>query len=259
MSQRIVSKSRFIVALVAHTVSIDDKFFEYANKWLHSETLTTILCCLYNLDGPTSFMEIELNYALARREERYQNAFGIGGINQPFHENTCNIFKYEYKQDDGTRQYFYYIKSNVTKGGVPTWSSYVKHTPKSSLQGRQISRRHISRKQSSDEISDNQISLLSPPSLQSRRSSRRCIPRNRSSDEISDDQIIPVGKRAKVNHDIEDGHNITQPIVNAQWFKERMAYHENVVSKVATSGPHKGSYKDGISEELKDMQRNLLE
>jgi|AntRauTorckE5430_2_1112549.scaffolds.fasta_scaffold01423_7 hypothetical protein len=117
-----LSKSRFIVALVAHTVSIKDEFFEYANKWLSSETLTTILCCIYNLDGPPSFTDIELNNALNRQKERFQIAFGIGGINQPFDANSCNIFKYEYK-NNGKRKFFYYIKNNVERGGILTWSS----------------------------------------------------------------------------------------------------------------------------------------
>ena len=184
------------MALVAHTISIDDKFFEYANKWLHSKTLTTILCCIYNLDGPTSFTEIELNYALTRREERYQNAFGIDGINQPFHESTCNIFSYEYEQEDDTRQYFYYIKSNTNRGGASTWSSHPKDTP---------------------------IAVpISQPSLQQEHRRSRCNPRPRNwSDENSEGERSP--------HDmVEEGDNVTQPQVDAEWFKERNINEMNV-------------------------------
>jgi len=82
--------------------------------------------------GQHHLKDTALNYALSRREERHQIYFGICGINQPFDENSCNIFKYEYKQDNGTRQYLYCIKNNVMRGGVSNWSSRVKHTPISS-------------------------------------------------------------------------------------------------------------------------------
>jgi len=145
-----------------------------------------------------------LNYALTRREERYQNAFGIGEINQPFHESTCNIFSYEYEQEDDTRQYFYYIKSNTNRGGASTWSSHPKDTP---------------------------IAVpISQPSLQQehRRSHCNLRPCNWS-DENSEGERSPLGKRAKVNHDmVEEGDNVTQPQVDAEWFKEMNVNEMNV-------------------------------
>ena len=49
-----ISKIEFVVALVSHAI-FDDKIFAFANQWLFSETLATILCSIYNLSGPTSF------------------------------------------------------------------------------------------------------------------------------------------------------------------------------------------------------------
>ena len=108
-----VSKASFIVALVAHTVKNEnDRLFAYSNKWLYSETVATILCSMYNLNGPTFITEVELNRALSSHKIELHREFGIAGIHSDsFHFNFDRIYRHVY-QVNGINQWFYYISEN---------------------------------------------------------------------------------------------------------------------------------------------------
>ena len=119
------SRTEFIIALVTYSIS-DDNIFAFANKWLFSETLATALYSVYSLEGPTSFSQDELVFALSEKNRRLHLDYGISGINErSFALNSSNILKYDY-QVYGRTQWFYYIlaeKGKPTTHSIPTVTS----------------------------------------------------------------------------------------------------------------------------------------
>lgn len=107
-------RTRFIVAILAHAIcDKGSSMHSFANKWLQSDTLATILCCNYRFSSDLLFTGNDIVTAFVQKKEKLHTEFGLDGVHQPFALNHCNLYKYEY-QVQGRSHYFFYIHQEET-------------------------------------------------------------------------------------------------------------------------------------------------
>ena len=87
-----VLKTGFAVSLVAHTVS-GYILFALENNMLLRERISTILYCIYNLDGSMLITSDEIADAMSERNKNIHSKYGIHGVNEPFTINSTNLFR----------------------------------------------------------------------------------------------------------------------------------------------------------------------
>ena len=89
-----VRKTRFMVVLIAHTVS-DESLFAFVKKLLCIKTLATIIYCIYNLNEPISITSDEIVDAMSERKKNLHAGYGIHGVTDTFKINSTNVFRYK--------------------------------------------------------------------------------------------------------------------------------------------------------------------
>ncbi len=78
-------RTRFIVAILAHAIcDKGSSMHSFANKWLQSDTLATILCCNYRFSSDLLFTGNDIVTAFVQKKEKLHTEFGLDGVHQPF-------------------------------------------------------------------------------------------------------------------------------------------------------------------------------
>ncbi len=113
-------RTRFIVAILAHAIcDKGSSMHSFANTWLQSDTLATILCCNYRFSSDLLFTGNDIVTAFVQKKEKLHTEFGLDCVHQPFALNHFNLYKYEYQVQEFimnvTKAYFTVLlaESNV--------------------------------------------------------------------------------------------------------------------------------------------------